>query len=98
MCKDSIQNIMLSYLTAIDINSTDIVELFPNPSNGIINISAGNADINTVEIVNVQGQVVRSINVRSNKAQINLESLPSGLYYARVNIGSAVEVKKIMLK
>lgn len=84
--------------TKVNPVNSNLVSVFPNPSNGILNISAGNAVINTVDIVNVQGQVVRSTAIHSNSAQLNLESLPTGLYYAKVHIGSGIEVKKIMLK
>ncbi|HRZ97710.1 MAG TPA: T9SS type A sorting domain-containing protein [Paludibacter sp.] len=77
---------------------SNLVTLFPNPSNGIINISAGNAEIAAIEIINLQGQIIRSQNVNSIQAQLNIESLPKGLYYAKVYIGQDVEVKKIMLK
>jgi len=78
--------------------SQNLVKFFPNPSNGIIQLSGKNNEIKSIEIVNLQGQVVYASPVNSLETSLNLTSLSAGIYYAKVQIGDAIEVNKIILK
>lgn len=86
--------------SAANLKSTVVnsVSVFPNPSQGVVNFKAPNAEISSVEIYNVQGQSVYSQIVRSNEAILYLTELPTGLYYAKVNTDKGSETHKLMLK
>ena len=59
------------------------VTIFPNPVEDNLNIRS-TADINTVQILNLMGQVVRSSNVGTKSSVFNISGLESGVYYVRV--------------
>jgi|GEM_PF-2393842 len=92
-----------SIATAInDFNSIIKVAVYPNPSNGKFNVEINNEKANemNIEIFNVQGQVVYSTSIYNNeyKGEINISNLSKGIYYLRINDGSNVNTKKILLQ
>ncbi len=78
------------------------INCYPNPSNGIFNISIneniGNELI--IEIISIQGQIVYSerINKSIRIKQINLAAFSRGVYYLRLNTGNTVYVGKVVIQ
>jgi hypothetical protein len=64
-----------------DIENHDEIDIYPNPANDIIQISA-NEFIERIEIVNLLGNVVKEINPKglTKEADISVEDLPEGVY------------------
>jgi hypothetical protein len=58
---------------------------FPNPTNGIWNIQTNNTNIQTVEIYNALGRLVKSINVNDTEVKIDASNLSNGIYLAKIN-------------
>ncbi len=81
------------------INSLDFVTTYPNPANTNITFS-GLKDVNTIQIVNINGQVVGSKNLSGASAQITFDvsNLASGIYVAKftnaTTTGAVTFVKK----
>ncbi len=74
------------------------LNIYPNPSNGLINI---NIDNNESEIViyNVVGGVIKYIkNVNKGKQQINLSNSYKGLYFVTVKSKNNIKTSKVILK
>jgi hypothetical protein len=64
------------------INTTSSVNVYPNPSTGIVNLT--NLDgLTTVEIYNMVGVKVKSVEVTNN--QINVADLQTGVYVVKAN-------------
>jgi hypothetical protein len=67
------------------------IKLFPNPSNGNVTVTINAIDANTatVEVTNLLGQVVYTINdeltAGNNEIQLDLSSLEAGQYVVRVS-------------
>ena len=88
----------------LDVNNS--FSLYPNPANTEVNIAFTLPQSSEVSItlVNIMGQVVsKTINKQSLYAgqhtlQIPLNTLNSGIYFARINIDGNVFVKKILKK
>ncbi len=62
---------------------------FPNPTRNEWNIRSENINIQTVEVYNTLGKLVKTVNNNSTEATINASDLSSGIYFAKVNAGSA---------
>jgi hypothetical protein len=61
------------------------VSLFPNPTNGDLNINLTNGfNAKTIDIINVNGQTVLSSNVNGTRNKINTNALAAGLYFAKI--------------
>ncbi len=76
--------------------------LYPNPSNGIINLdfnNVGNKDYQ-VEIINQLGQQVYSetLNSSANQHSINAENFQSGIYFLKLSDGLRSETKKLIIQ
>ena len=69
------------------------VTLYPNPTNGIVNIMA--KDIKTVTVINSLGQVVEIVNASGDNVVVDLSQYGNGLYMIRVESGEGVSVGKI---
>jgi hypothetical protein len=75
-----------------------LVSVFPNPSNGIVNFTSDNSEITSIEIINLQGQSILKRSIGSTTANLNLENLQSGIYYAKVITTKGTNIHKLMIK
>jgi hypothetical protein len=70
----------LNILSSIDNAWFNHVRLYPNPSNGLINID-GLTEGLTIKLYNTFGAVMLLVQeVVSDKVQLSLEQYPNGLY------------------
>jgi hypothetical protein len=65
-----------------DDNMTELT-IFPNPTNGIINIMSPET-ISEIEVINSIGQVVYRMKVNADNAVCDLEELNAGIYFVKV--------------
>jgi len=72
--------------------------LFPNPTSDILNIKSTNLKANSnIEITNAYGQVVLSEKGTTGNAKVNMQHLPSGIYFAKItNANGVVEINKVV--
>ena len=80
-------------------NIPDVAEdmlLYPNPAENIITINS--SGLASIEITNVQGQLMESIKTIGNKIGINVSAFPSGVYVVEVKTANSIEVKKLVKK
>ncbi len=81
------------------LNRKNGLTIYPNPTGGILNFQLNElfGTTNTVVIYNVQGQVVKTVNVIGNDLQINMDELSPGIYIAMIqsNNGYSESVKFI---
>lgn len=77
---------------------TNNLLVYPNPSNGVINIQY--PKIKSIVVIDATGKIVKQIiNINNNIQQINLSGLSKGIYYLRI-LGETnkYESKKIILQ
>jgi len=74
------------------------VTMYPNPSTGEVNFTSSDADISSIEIINLQGQVLMNEKVGAKSTKLYLDKLAAGIYYAKIHAGADVKVQKLMLK
>ncbi|MBR4838153.1 MAG: T9SS type A sorting domain-containing protein [Bacteroidales bacterium] len=72
------------------------VKVYPNPASSMITIEGiGNYNNLEVMIVNLQGQVVKTVN---NSLEINIQDVKSGVYFININCDSNQMIKKIVVE
>jgi len=86
-----------------DVYSANAFEMYPNPNNGefFIDISTKSQEDVVIEVLNSIGQVVFSNRFSSaDRIELNLNTLPSGVYFARVLNGnnSPLGLNKLIIK
>lgn len=77
-----------------------IVSIYPNPTNSNLNVEwLPNQQINQLQLIDVQGKVIQTINQdlnQSNSYQINLENVNNGIYFLKVFSEVGVVAKKLI--
>ena len=79
--------------TIFDVEENEAVkfDLYPNPANDVVRINAEKAAM--VEIMDMAGRMVMSVNVVEGENAINVADLNEGVYFVRMN-GSVVKFVK----
>ncbi len=83
------------------INELDnkLIKLFPNPSNGVVNLEISQHTNCQIILTNILGEEVLSKSFNSNKLQLNLNKLDSkGTYFIKVlnSTGNVIAIKKLI--
>jgi len=80
-------------ITGIDNNNTNEISIYPNPSNGMLNIT--NAENANVVVYNLLGEVVANSNCNSAFSTVDLSNLSNGQYIVKVVSDKNTVTKKI---
>lgn len=72
------------------------VSVYPNPSSTAWTFNAGNTAITTLLITDVTGKTVFSSQVNATTATVNASGFASGIYFARLNAGTALQTVRIV--
>lgn len=83
------------YTISVGENQLDRIQVYPNPSNGILNIE--NAENSSLEIVNILGEVVAKEAINTNMKSINISNLPQGNYFVRIATSNGLISKSVTL-
>ncbi|RZK74123.1 MAG: DUF4394 domain-containing protein, partial [Pedobacter sp.] len=78
---------------AVDDVNANKFSYYPNPTTGILNISAANK-IENIEVYNTAGQKVLGFAPNTKESEINLSSLPKGLYLVKALVNGKVVTNK----
>lgn len=75
----------------------EVFQIFPNPSSGQVNIIGKN--ILSIDIINVQGQIIRQENfAQENQVVLNFEQMSRGLYFLRIQTNQGISVEEVLRK
>jgi len=77
-----------------EINSGSNIEVYPNPTTN--NITIANPQQATIEISNIQGQLINTFTATGNKTNIDVSALPCGVYVVEVKTEKGVSVSKFV--
>jgi hypothetical protein len=73
------------------------LSIFPNPSNGVLNIKASQ-NISSVNIYNMIGNLVMVKNIANNQSVLNIESLTNGVYFIELNLNNGSTLNSKIIK
>ncbi len=87
-CVDSSQVIysnMVAFGMLSDLDQTlNLVQIFPNPANSVINITNLKAN-STIQLFNIQGKLIMEKKFSEENPSLNIEHLSNGLYTIKIN-------------
>lgn len=84
--------------SVVNTNIENTIQLYPNPSNGIFYLKGGNIG-SELEIFNVLGEKILTIQINSNQTIIDLQSQPKGIYFYSIkNSGGLFEKGKLIIE
>lgn len=76
--------------------------LYPNPTNGLININLNNNKLNfeetEIRVINLMGKAIHREQIQAQQQLLNLQHLPVGVYILEINSKEGVLRKKFVLK
>lgn len=74
------------------------LNVFPNPANSQWTIHSENTDITLVEVFDLQGKLMLSLNPNSPIAEINASNLVKGIYLSKISTDSGTSTIKLAKK
>jgi PKD repeat protein len=84
--------------TGIKTLNQNIASIYPNPTNGFLNITFNSNKNSVVTVSDIVGTVVLQENTTAiNIMQLNLSSLPNGVYFIKTEQDGKTDMKKVML-
>lgn len=75
--------------------------VYPNPSNGIFNISAGNIQLTQVEVYDLTGKIIvskKEMQSANTQSSIDLSDAAQGVYFVKITADNQSVVKRIIKK
>jgi len=93
-------NIVTNNPQGVNVTSTEarLIEIYPNPTNGILTITIDNPQGTKLEIYNLQGKMMYKKDMESIHETIDLSAYPKGMYLVKVNENGNVKVGKVVLE
>jgi len=70
--------------------------IYPNPTNNIINISTPNENINQINVYDMLGSLLKSQKGNSDKEQVSIQELPNAIYLLEVKTDKGNKTVKIV--
>jgi hypothetical protein len=90
------QNQLIPNTTGVpEFNPADI-KIYPNPANDNLTIEAPSKA--TIEILNIQGQLLLQQSIQETKTEIDISGLSTGIYYIKYQTEKDAAVKKLIKK
>ncbi len=89
-------HVTFTLVDAIDENSTNLIQVYPNPTMGEVIIEA--EGLSHIQIVNLQGQTVYSTNVVDGQIHIDLSQMAKGIYFMHIEAKGRQVVRKIVVE
>jgi hypothetical protein len=81
-----------------DYKENNTINIYPNPSNDIINIKIENINNAIIEIYNVSGSLVFSKEFNSKVEKIDISDYSKGVYMVKVRQADAVYIGKVVVR
>lgn len=88
---------IISSISVGEISASLELQIFPNPALDVVTIS-GFEKGGEIQLFDVHGKVIKTLEVDGRKEQVQIRNLPSGVYFIKVSDGSRSEVEKVIFK
>ncbi len=85
--------------SGLAINEEGGIKLYPNPTSGIIHVEiTGSTGDATLTVTDISGKVIIATTTQEKALEINMDSVPAGVYLVRVNTGGKVYSGKVVVE
>jgi trimeric autotransporter adhesin len=74
----------------------DGFNVYPNPTNGVLNVFTGKMGAANYTIINAAGKVWKAGSLSGNQETIDIQELKAGFYFLKVTDGQNVVIKKVI--
>ena len=80
------------------ISEAEKISIYPNPTDGVLNISISNGSIDNIVVSDITGKVLVEKAVNADQAEIDLSSYNKGIYLVKVVTENDSYIEKVVLK
>ncbi len=79
--------------------NTEAAKVFPNPSTTQFSVDLGKVNVKDtqIQLLNMQGEVIKDIVPQNDKTVVNTEGLPKGIYFVKTKVANKVSFRKILI-
>lgn len=75
------------------------LNVFPNPANDVVTVSATDTSLSSVVMTDINGRVVRTTALNNvTETQINIADLSQGVYFVKVTSDKGIATKKLVVE
>ena len=76
---------------------TSNFRMYPNPSSSVINLSSSTTQIQSAQLTDINGRIVKNVSLNGvSEAQINVSDLNTGMYFLKVQSDRGTGTAKVM--
>lgn len=79
--------------TSVNNHQAQNINVFPNPANNVINFDLSDANARSIQIFDMTGKLVNTVDVRNSFETVNVNSLSNGLYIYKINDINGATIK-----
>lgn len=79
-----------------DVLDDNYISVFPNPANEVINVRSNTQLLSSLNIVDLNGRLVKSVDVNATETSVNVENLRPGLYLLNISSSDATITRKFI--
>ena len=72
------------------------VQIIPNPANGFVTINGFN-NIQKIELINMQGQIIKTISVNDHASLIDVSSIANGIYQLKLSSSNQSQIERLVV-
>ncbi|MAB95326.1 MAG: hypothetical protein CMC98_04405 [Flavobacteriales bacterium] len=87
-----------SVITSVGDKLSDKLLIYPNPSNGLINIELDKLNFYNISISNILAKEVYNSTISAVNTKLDLSNFDKGLYFIELNDGENIFTKKIIIE
>ena len=84
--------------TGIENHLLNNISLYPNPAKEYIDVRVDEFNVSNLEVYDVYGKLINTVNVIDNPTRINVSNLAAGMYFVRVTTEEGVATKSFVKK
>ncbi len=84
--------------TSVSAITSNAINIYPNPTQGIVTINTGSADTQKVSVFDITGKKIYTKTNLLQNATIDLSNLNNGMYILRIEIADQIFTKRIIKK
>ena len=88
----------IAIINSVDEKINNSTKIYPNPANNFLNIVSLKTGISSVEIYNLNGQLVLNKEVNNNQKTLNISSLESGIYIVDILSENTSVKRKLVIE
>jgi len=100
-CNDAIEvirTVTIVPVLAIEDNTfSKAINVYPNPTSGLVYIDSSKNLMDTIEVVDMSGRIIKHIEQGAvNRYQMNISNLANGVYFVKITSGTNEAIKRII--